>query len=87
MLVGFETDVCIAQSAVALLELGLRIVVVHDAVFSPGPMQARGIARISAAGGEVHHTKGVGYEWVRTVEASRRIIDADPRLNPAPFAL
>lgn len=87
VLVGFETDVCVAQSAVGLLEAGLRVLVVEDATFSPGAMHARGLARAVRDGAELDHAKGVGYEWVRTVEASRRIIDADPALNPAPFAL
>ena len=30
VLVGFETDVCVAQSAVGLLELGFRAVVLED---------------------------------------------------------
>ena len=34
VLAGFETDVCVAQSALGLLELGLRAVVVQDACFS-----------------------------------------------------
>ena len=87
VLVGFETDVCVAQSAVGLVDAGLRVVVVEDAAHSPGEMHARGLARAVAGGAELNHAKGVGYEWVRTVEASRRIIDADPRLNPAPFPL
>lgn len=87
VLVGFETDVCVAQSAVGLVDAGLRVVVVEDAVHSPGEMHARGLARAVAGGAELNHAKGIGYEWVRTVEASRHVIDADPRLNPAPFAL
>jgi nicotinamidase-related amidase len=87
VLVGYETDVCVAQSAVGLLEAGLRVIVVEDATFSPGPMHARGLARAVRDGAELDHTKGVGYEWVRTVEASRGVIDADPDLNPAPFPL
>jgi len=87
VLVGFETDVCVAQSAVGLLDAGLRVLVVEDATFSPGEMHARGLARATRDGAELDHAKGIGYEWVRTVEASRRIIDADPQLNPAPFRL
>jgi nicotinamidase-related amidase len=87
VLVGFETDICVAHSAVGLVDEGLRVVVVEDAVHSPGEMHARGLARALAGGAELNHAKGVGYEWVRTVEASRRVIDADPQLNPAPFPL
>ena len=87
VLVGFETDVCVAQSAVGVLEAGFRVLVVEDATFSPGPMHGRGLARAVRDGAELDHAKGIGYEWVRTVDASRRIIDADPDLNPAPFPL
>jgi nicotinamidase-related amidase len=34
VVVGFETDVCVAQSAVGLHELGLRAVVVEDATYA-----------------------------------------------------
>ena len=87
VLVGFETDVCIAQSAVGLVDHGFRAIVVEDATFSPGPMHERGLARALRDGAERDHAKGVAYEWVRSVRASREVIDADPDLNPAPFAL
>ncbi len=87
VLVGFETDVCVAQSAVGLRSAGLRAVIVDDACFSPGEMHARGLARAAQDGVEVNHAKGVAYEWVATVEASRTAIDADPRLADAPFRL
>src|SRR5205807_1973915 len=36
VLAGLETDVCVAQSALGLLDRGLRVVIVEDAVASPG---------------------------------------------------
>ncbi len=87
VLAGYETDVCVAQSAVGLRTGGRRAVVVDDACFSPGEMHARGLARAAQDGVEVNHTKGVAYEWVATVEASRTVIDADPVLAAAPFRL
>ena len=36
VLVGAETDVCVYQSAVGLLDAGLRVIAVEDAIFSPG---------------------------------------------------
>ena len=87
VLVGYETDVCVGQSAVGLHAAGLRVVIVDDATFSPGEMHARGLARAAQDGVEVNHAKGVAYEWVATVEASRRVIDADPVLADAPFRL
>ncbi len=81
VLVGFETDVCVYQSAVGLLDAGLRVVVVEDATFSPGEMHARGLARLRDAGVALTHCKALAYEWVRTVERAAVL----PR--PAPFRL
>jgi len=83
---GFETDVCVAQSAVGLAERGLRVVVVEDAVSSPGEMHARGLARMTAAGVELNHCKGLAYEWTRTVDEARRVLSA-PELGEPPFQL
>ena len=47
VLVGFETDVCVYQSAIGLLEAGLRVLAVEDATFSPGEMHERGLARLA----------------------------------------
>lgn len=35
VLVGLETDVCVAHSALGLKEFGKRVVAVHDTLFSP----------------------------------------------------
>jgi nicotinamidase-related amidase len=86
VLVGFETDVCVAQSAIALRERGMRVVVVEDAVFSPGEMHERGLARMSAEGVELNHCKGLAYEWARTLERSRAVLE-DAELGEAPFRL
>jgi len=68
VLVGAETDVCVAQSAIGLSEAGLVCVVVDDATYSPGEMHERGLARIAAEGIGRNHAKGVTYEWLRTVD-------------------
>jgi nicotinamidase-related amidase len=81
VLVGAETDVCVYQSAVGLLDTGLRVIVVEDATFSPGEMHERGLARMRDAGIALTHCKALGYEWVRTVDRA----DVLPR--PAPFRL
>jgi hypothetical protein len=62
-------------------------VVVEDATFSPGEMQARGLARAVQDGVSLNHCKSLAYEWVRTVSSSRSVIDADPVLAAAPFRL
>jgi nicotinamidase-related amidase len=71
VLVGLETDVCVMQSALGLLERGYRVAVITDATGSPGAAHASGLARMPAAGVLMTDTKGLFYEWVRTVEASR----------------
>jgi nicotinamidase-related amidase len=81
---GFETDVCVAQSAIGLRERGMRVVVVEDAVFSPGEMHGRGLARMVAEGVELNHCKGLAYEWTRTLERSRSVLES-PEVGDPPF--
>ncbi|HEY7701869.1 MAG TPA: isochorismatase family protein [Candidatus Limnocylindrales bacterium] len=84
VLVGMETDVCVAHSAIGLLDRGLRVAVVADATFSPGDMHAHGLRRIADAGATVIHAKGVYYEWIRTLEAARAFEAANPGLSEPP---
>ena len=84
VVVGAETDVCVAQSAIGLIDRGFRVVVVTDATFSPEPMHELGLRRIGEAGGELHHAKGVYYEWVRTLEAARAFTAEHPDLARPP---
>ena len=84
IIVGAETDVCIAQSAIGLCDRGFRVVVVSDATFSPGAMHDLGLRRIREAGCELHHAKGVYYEWVRTLEAARSFTTQHPDLARPP---
>jgi nicotinamidase-related amidase len=84
VLVGMETDVCVAHSALGLLDRDMRVVVVSDATYSPGAMHDGGLRRIAEAGGIVSHAKGVYYEWVRTLAASREFERAHPDLTEPP---
>lgn len=70
VLCGLETDVCVAQSALGLLDHGKRVVVVEDAVASPGAAHAQGLGRMARSGVEFVGLKGLAYEWLRTVERS-----------------
>ena len=67
VLVGLETDVCVCQSALGLLANGYRVVVLADAVGSPGPCHNHGIERMRNAGVVISSVKGTFYEWQRTV--------------------
>ncbi len=70
ILTGLETDVCVAQSAMGLLNLGYRVAAVTDAVASPGEGQIIGLERMRNAGVLMTSVKALYYEWVRGVEKS-----------------
>jgi nicotinamidase-related amidase len=88
VLVGLETEVCVAQSALQFKERGNRVVVVHDAVFSPGSAHENGLRRLQASGIELISAKEVMYDWVRTVDRVREFgaLHAD-LMNPPGFSL
>jgi len=86
VLVGAETDVCVAQSAIGLRAAGFTCTIVEDATFSPGEMHERGLARVESEGVARNHAKGVTYEWLRTVDDAHEVF-AHPALPPPPFPL
>jgi nicotinamidase-related amidase len=73
VLIGMETDVCVAQSALGLLDRDYRVVVVRDAVLAPGEAHDDGIERMRAAGVTLIGAKGLYYEWVRTVDIAWKL--------------
>lgn len=68
VLIGLETDVCVAQSALGLMEQGYHVAVVTDATGSPAPGHEIGLNRMRQAGVIILSTKSLFYEWMRTVE-------------------
>lgn len=86
VLVGMETDVCVAHSALGLLDRNYRVVVVRDAVAAPGEAHADGIERMRAAGVTLIGAKGLFYEWVRTVAGSWKL-EAEMASVPIPDGL
>lgn len=68
VLCGLETDVCVAQSAIGLHDVGWQVAVVSDAVASPGTSHKQGLKRLAAAGVALVGTKGLAYEWIRDVQ-------------------
>ena len=88
VLIGLETDVCVAHSALGLQELGKRVAAVHDALFSPGAAHANGLGRMQRAGVELVSAKELAYDWLRTVTAVRDFFRANPDLaDPPGFSL
>jgi nicotinamidase-related amidase len=86
VVIGCETDVCVAQSAIGLVDHGFSCVVVEDATFSPGEMHARGLERLASAGVARNHAKGVTYEWLRSVDDAHIVLRASGLPAP-PFPL
>ncbi|MBT2466414.1 isochorismatase family protein [Streptomyces sp. ISL-66] len=84
VLVGIETDICVAHSAIQLHHAGKRVVVVDDAAYSPGPAHDRGLRRLAGRGIETLSTKELFYDWVRTIQAADAFHDthADLRVPP-----
>lgn len=73
ILVGLETDVCVAHSAIGLAEQGFRVAAIEDATASPPPHHDLGIRRMSAAGITVTSVKGMYYEWVRDLATAKSV--------------
>ena len=84
VLVGTETDVCVAHSALGWRAAGLRTVVIHDAVHSAGPGHANGLARLAREGVDLMSAKELYYEWLRTLAAVRDLESAHPELATPP---
>jgi nicotinamidase-related amidase len=88
VLVGLETDVCVAHSALRLLDKPRRVVVVRDATFSPGEAHANGMLRLQEAGVELVSAKELFYDWVPTLAGVREFKDLNPDLaRPPGFSL
>jgi len=88
VIVGLETDVCVAHTALGLLDRDYRVVVVDDATHAPDRTHAAGLRRAIAGGAELIHAKGVYYEWLRTLQAARDFERDHPGLaDPPGFSL
>jgi nicotinamidase-related amidase len=88
VLAGFETDVCVAQSAIGLLELGFRAVVLEDATYTNSAREhERGIARMTGAGVERNHCKGLTFEWLHTVDRAIETFPEAAALGTPPWRL
>jgi len=74
VLVGLETDVCVAHSALGLLRAGFEVVVLADASGSPGSGHELGLERMRRAGVLVSSVKSLYYEWLRSVDRDKQFI-------------
>jgi len=75
VLVGLETDVCVAHSALGLSRRGFEVVVVADAAASSGSSHQVGLERMRRAGVLVSSVKSLYYEWIRTVAKDNQFME------------
>jgi nicotinamidase-related amidase len=81
VLIGMDTDVCVLHSSVGLLAEGFRSVIVSDATEAPAAARDQGLARAAALGVEIVATRGLYYEWVRSLEGWA-VAQAPPYIAP-----
>lgn len=81
VLVGVETDVCVAHSALGLLGRGYRVAVPRDAVLTTAGDAETGLERMRGAGTLITSVKALYYEWLRTVEAAVKLAREHPELE------
>ena len=67
VLVGTETDVCVAQSALGLMNNDYQVVVLKDAVATASGGEDIGLTRMREAGAVISSVKALYYEWQRSV--------------------
>jgi nicotinamidase-related amidase len=87
VLVGLETDVCVAHSALGLAAAGHRVAVLEDACGSPPPHHDAGLRRMREAGIVVTTVKGMYYEWLRDLATLARVKAAIGTERPAGLTL
>jgi len=81
ILVGMETDVCVAQSALGLMQCGYQVVVLEDAVATTTGGAQIGLGRMRDAGAAISSVKAITYEWLRSVQNSNALFDRVPALR------
>lgn len=73
VLVGLETDVCVAHSALDLLDRGYRVVAIEDACGTPPPHHDSGLARMRDAGALILRSRALAFEWMRDLATMDKV--------------
>jgi nicotinamidase-related amidase len=84
ILAGCETDVCVLQSCLGLLELDYEVYVVEDLVFSASRNVAAAIARMQSAGAVFLTYKTLYYELTAAVDGGEHGDAITARFGPFP---
>ena len=84
ILAGCETDVCVLQSSLGLLDLNYEVYVVEDLVFSASRNVAPAIARMQSAGAVFLTYKTLYYELTAAVDGGEYGDAMAARFGPFP---
>jgi nicotinamidase-related amidase len=81
---GCETDVCVLQSCLGLIELGYEVFVVEDLIFSSANAVDAAIARMKDAGAIFLTYKTLYYELIEAVDGGRHGAEMHAIFGPFP---
>jgi nicotinamidase-related amidase len=84
IIAGCETDVCILQSCLGLLQLGYEVYVVEDLLFSSSDKVGSAIARMRDEGAVFLTYKTLYYELMESVEGAQRKARLSATVGPLP---
>ena len=84
LVVGCETDVCVLQSCLGLLDLGYEVFVVEDLLFSSSRNVDAAITRMKAEGAVFVTYKTLFYELIAAVEGGRHAEKMRETCGPFP---
>jgi nicotinamidase-related amidase len=81
VLVGMETDICVAQSALGLIENNYQVVALRDAIATTAVNEEAGISRMREAGVVISSVRALYYEWQRSVTNCKKLRAQAPELQ------
>jgi nicotinamidase-related amidase len=87
VIAGCETDVCVLQSCLGLLDLGYEVFVVEDLLFSSARHVGAAVARMQAEGAIFLTYKTLFYELIEAVDGGRHAERMQQTFGPFPHDL
>jgi isochorismate hydrolase len=84
IIAGSETDVCVLQSCLGLLDLGYEVFVVEEIVFSSSRNTDAAVERMKAEGAVFLTYKSLFYELIEAVDGSAHIARMMKTFGPVP---
>ncbi len=81
VLIGTETDVCVAHSALSLMEAGYEVVVLKDVTLTTQDDEDIGLMRMRDAGAVITSAKAIYFEWLRSVSGCLALLARAPEIE------